>query len=399
MGSLDRFAAEKLSALAARSLKRELTTTARGHAAASAAPAAAAPETETPGGSVAQVLRAGRRMVSFSCNDYLNLSTHPDIVAAAVDATRRYGVGAGGSRAVTGNHPLYAVLEAKLAARKGSEAAVVFGSGYLANSGLIPALLTAEDLLLVDKLAHSCIWAGAKLSGARVVAFPHNDLRALEASLRAERAGHRHAMIVTETVFSMDGDCAPLAAIADLADAYDAWGCSDDAHGLGVVPTAAGARRFPLQMGTLSKAVGAYGGYVCTTADVAALLRNRARSFVYSTGLPPATIAAAIAALDFLDANPDHCARPLANARRFTSALGLPPATSPIVPVIVGEAAAALTLSERLAESGFLVAAIRPPTVPPGTARLRVAFSAAHTDAEVDALAARFQELKATAAS
>jgi len=394
MGSLDRFAAEKLSALAARALKRELTTTARGSAAAPAA----RPDEPTPGGAGAHVLRDGRGMVSFSCNDYLNLATHPDIVAAAVDATRRYGVGAGGSRAVTGNHPLYAVLEAKLAARKGSEAAVVFGSGYLANSGLIPALLTAEDLLLVDELSHACIWAGAKLSSARVIAFPHNDVRALEQQLVAERHRHRHAMIVTETVFSMDGDCAPLAALADLADRFDAWGCCDDAHGLGVVPTQAAARRFPLQMGTLSKAVGAYGGYVCTSADVAALLRNRARSFVYSTGLPPATIAAATAALEFMDAHPDYCARPLIAARRFTSTLGLPPATSPIVPVIVGAAEAALALSQRLAESGFLVAAIRPPTVPQGTARLRVTFSAAHTEAEVDALASRLQELKPTAA-
>jgi 8-amino-7-oxononanoate synthase len=381
MNSLDRFAADKLSALAARALKREPTTTTRGEA-------AMPPETAAPGGSGAHVVRNGRGMVSFSCNDYLNLATHPDIVAAAVDATQRYGVGAGGSRAVTGNHPLYAILEARLAARKGTEAAIVFGSGYLANSGLIPALLAAGDLLLVDEL-----------SGARVVAFPHNDVQALDRLLLAERAHHRHAMIVTETVFSMDGDCAPLAAIADLADRYDAWACCDDAHGLGVVPAMAAAPRFPLQMGTLSKAVGGYGGYVCTSADVVALLRNRARTYVYSTGLPPATIAAATAALEFMEAHPDYCARPLARARRFTSALGLPPATSPIVPVIVGEAADALALSQRLAESGFLVTAIRPPTVPQGTARLRVTFSAAHTEAEVDALAARLQELKATAAS
>jgi 8-amino-7-oxononanoate synthase len=391
MDSLERFAEEKLGALAARALKRELSTTARGLAAAPLdAPDAAA--------SAAHVLRNGRRMVSFSCNDYLNLATHPEIVAAAVEATRRYGVGAGASRAVTGNHPAYAALESRLAARKGSEAAVVFGSGYLAISGLIPALLGAEDLLLVDELSHACIWAGGKLAGARVLAFAHNDLAALGRALESERQRHRHAMIVTETVFSMDGDCAPLAGIADLAEAFDAWACCDDAHGLGVVPTPA-ARRFPLQMGTLSKAVGAYGGYVCTSAAVAALLRNRARSFVYSTGLPPATIAAAVAALDFMAAHPDYCARPLAAARRFTRALGLPQASSPIVPVIVGSAGAALELSERLAESGFLVAAIRPPTVPPGTARLRVTFSAAHSDAQIDALAARLAELNATGAS
>jgi 8-amino-7-oxononanoate synthase len=367
MESLDRFASDKLAALAARALRRELAVTARAHD--------------------ARVLRAGRELISFSCNDYLDLSTHPEIIAAAIAATTRYGVGAGGSRAVTGNHPLYAELEARLAAHKGTADALVFGSGYLANSGLIPALLGEQDVLFVDSLAHACIWAGAKLSSARVLTFPHNDMAALAGLLERERTRHRHALIATETVFSMDGDCAPLEMLAALALQHDAWALSDDAHGLGVVPVAPAAHRIPLQMGTLSKAVGGYGGYVCASAPVVALLRNRARSFVYTTGLPPATVAAAIAALDFFDRHPDYCARPLANARRFTRALGLPEATSPIVPVIVGAAGAALALSQKLADAGFLVTAIRPPTVPEGTARLRVTFCASHRAEDIDRLA------------
>jgi 8-amino-7-oxononanoate synthase len=167
---------------------------------------------------------------------------------------------------------------------------------------------------------------------------------------------------------------------------------TDDAHGLGVVPPNEHAKRIPLQMGTLSKAVGGYGGYLCASADVVALVRNRARSFVYSTGLPPASIAAAIAALDVMAENPEYCARPLAKARRFTKTLNMEAAQSPIVPVIIGDAAAAMAASEKLAQAGFLVSAIRPPTVPEGTARLRFTFCAAHEDQDIDRLAACVRE-------
>jgi len=367
MRSLEQFAADKLATLSARALARSLSPTDRRNG--------------------PRVLRDGRELLSFSCNDYLNLSTHPDIIAAAMSATERYGVGAGGSRAVTGNHPLYAELEAALAARKGTAAALVFGSGYLANSGLIPALLGEDDVLLVDELAHACLWAGAKLSSARVLRFAHNDVEALGALLAAERHRHGRAMIATETVFSMDGDRAPIAAIAELAERHDAWTLTDDAHGLGVVAPDPAMARVPLQMGTLSKAVGAYGGYLAASAAVIDLIRHRARSWVYTTGLPPATIAAATAALAFIDANPDYCTRPLAHARRFTRLLGLPEAASPIVPLILGPAAAALALSQKLAEDGLLVTAIRPPTVPEGTARLRMTFCAAHTNGDVNRLA------------
>lgn len=374
MGSLDQFATEKLASLAARALRRDLTETDR-------APAAQVTRTGRAGGT-------GRQLLSFSCNDYLNLSTHPRIIEAALTATKQYGVGAGGSRAVTGNHPLYAGLEARLATLKHTQACVVFGSGYLANTGIIPALIGKDDVIFVDALAHACMWAGAKLASAKTIIFDHNDMKHLDRLLSQHRQNHSHAMILTETVFSMDGDRAPLAELATLAGQYDAWPMTDDAHGLGVVPPDAAAKHIPLQMGTLSKAAGGYGGYLCASADIVALVRNRARSFVYTTGLPPGSVAAASAALDFMTANPEYCALPLAKAQRFTAALNLPPAQSPIVPVIIGSATAALSASEKLAEQGFLVSAIRPPTVPDGTARLRFTFCAAHADQDIDRLAA-----------
>jgi 8-amino-7-oxononanoate synthase len=191
----------------------------------------------------------------------------------------------------------------------------------------------------------------------------------------------------------MDGDCAPVAARAELAAAHDVWLMTDDAHGLGAVPRDPAAGQVDLQMGTLSKAVGSYGGYLCASAAVVALVRNRARSYVYTTGLPPGAVAAAIAALDVIERDPDYAALPLAKAQRFTRALGMADATSPIVPVIIGEAAAAMAASKQLEAAGFLVTAIRPPTVPAGTARLRFAFCAAHEDAMIDELAALLREI------
>lgn len=362
--SLETFARTKLASLEAGSLRRSLVPTARG-ADSSAA-------------------RDGRRLISFSCNDYLGLSLDPRVIAAAQEAVAEYGAGAGGSRLVTGNHPVLAKLEERLARHKGKEAALVFGSGYLANLGIVPALAGASDLMLVDALAHSCLWAGARLSGAQVVRFRHNDVADLEDLLREHRAGHGRALILTERVFSMDGDLAPLGDILGVADAHDAWTLVDDAHGLGVVE--AGVRA-PLEMGTLSKSLGSYGGYLCASRAVIDLLTSRARSFIYTTGLPPASAAAALEALTILEAEPARAARPLALARRFTDRLGLPQAQSAVVPVLVGEARAALALSQALEARGFLVVAIRPPTVPAGTARLRVAFSAAHSEEQVDALA------------
>jgi 8-amino-7-oxononanoate synthase len=374
MRSLDQFAEAKLAGLERASLRRRLIETTREDG--------------------LWVLRGDRRLLSFSCNDYLNLSQHPAIKATAIAAIEEFGAGSGASRLVTGNHPLFAALEARLARLKGTEAACVFGSGYLANIGIIPALVGSEDLVLIDELAHACLWAGAQLARATVMPFRHNDLAHAETLLEQHRRRHARALVATDGVFSMDGDLAPVAGLAELSERYDAWLMTDDAHGIGVVgngrgSTFASAARadVPLQMGTLSKAIGAYGGYLCASRAVIELIHNRARSFIYSTGLPPAAAAAAIAALDLIEREPDYAALPLAKARAFTRHVGLSEAQSPIVPVVVGDADAALAASRLLEAEGFLVVAIRPPTVPSGTARLRFAFTARHPDQEIARLA------------
>lgn len=373
MDSLETFANTKLAGLEQQSLRRRLVPTARREG--------------------LWVERGGRRLLSFSCNDYLGLSHHPAVKAAATRAVEIYGVGAGASRLVTGDHPLLGELERRLAAFKQTEAACVFGSGYLANAGITPVLVGPEDLILIDELAHACLFAGAQLSRARLKVFAHNDLDDLAHKLTALRGHHRRSLVLTDGVFSMDGDVAPLDGLSALCAAHDAWLMTDDAHGLGVLAAGRGsAGLFPqatlsLQMGTLSKAVGGYGGYLCASAAVIELIRNRARPFVYSTGLPPASAAAAIAALDIIAREPELCALPLSKARRFTTGAGLPPAQSPIVAVLLGEAESALEASRRLEAGGYLAVAIRPPTVAPGTARLRLTFTAQHQDADIERLA------------
>lgn len=377
--SLTAFAQAKLAGLEARSLRRSLVPTRRIDG--------------------LWVERNGRRLLSFSCNDYLNLSHHRAVKAAAIAAVQEHGAGAGASRLVTGDHPIFTELEARLAALKGAEAACVFGSGYLANSGIIPTMVGPGDLILVDDLAHACIWSGAQLSGASVIAFRHNDVEDLAAKLATHRPEAGRALIATDGVFSMDGDLAPLDQISDLAQAHDAWLLVDDAHGLGVVGEGRGAAAmFPgakvdLAMGTFSKALGGYGAYVCASALVIDLLKTRARTLVYTTGLPPANAAAALAALEVIATEPELVAAPLAKARRFTRALGLSEAQSAVVPILLGEADRTLAAARELEAQGFLAVAIRPPTVPEGTARLRLAFTAAHPDAEIDRLAAAVRPL------
>ncbi len=372
--SLNAFAENKLAALKQRNLLRTLA------------------ETERLG--PVEVQRGAKRLISFSCNDYLNLSQHPKIKAAAIEATERYGAGSGASRLVTGNHPLYAVLEEKLAALKETEAACVFGSGYLANTGIIPALIGADDMVCIDELSHACIFAGSKLTAGAVHVFRHNDTGHLTDILEAHREDHPRVLIVTDGVFSMDGDLAPLAALSDLAAEHDAWLMTDDAHGIGVVGggkgssfTNGGAHSVPLQMGTLSKAIGSYGGYLCASAPVIDLIRTRCRTLFYSTALPPGTLGAAIAALDLIQDDPDYAALPLEKAKAFTAMLGLADAESPIVPIVLGDTQRTLDASTLLEDEGYLVIAIRPPTVPDGTARLRVTFTAAHNDDDIARLA------------
>jgi 8-amino-7-oxononanoate synthase len=379
MPSLDQFAQEKLDYLQRRHLRRALVETVREDG--------------------IWIERAGKRLLSFSCNDYLNLTQHPAIKQAAIAAIEQYGAGSGASRLVTGNHPLYAQLEARLARIKQAEAAVVFGSGYLANAGIIPVLIGRDGLVLVDELAHACLFAGAQLSRGTVMAFRHNDVTHARELLERHRAEHDHALMVTDGVFSMDGDLAPLAELLALANEHDAWLMSDDAHGLGVVGGGRGSSfvgnshiPVPLQMGTLSKAAGAYGGYLCASGAVIDLIRNRARTLIYSTGLPPSCVAASIAAIDLIEREPGYAALPVQKAKAFTKAAGLPEAQSPIVPVIIGTEVATLAASQMLADEGYLAAAIRPPTVPDGTARLRLTFTAQHPDEQVARLAGLVRE-------
>jgi 8-amino-7-oxononanoate synthase len=375
MDSLESYAQTKLDALASRQLRRTLNETA-------------------PCGPVT-VTRDGRRLISFCSNDYLNLSQHPALKRAAIEATERWGVGAGASRLVTGNHPLFAELERRLAALKGTEGACVFGSGYLANIGVIPTLVGARDLILADELSHACLLAGATLSKARVEIFRHNDLDHVAALLDEHRMAHERALLLTDGVFSMDGDLAPVGALSEIAKAHDAWLMTDDAHGIGVVGGGRGSSFMtgakdpvPLQMGTLSKAVGSYGGYLCASQPVVDLIRTRARPFIYSTGLPPGVVAASIASLDLIASDPDLVATPLRKAALFCAQLNRPPPESCIVPIVIGAPERALAASELLQDEGYLVTAIRPPTVPEGTARLRLTFTAGHVDADIERLAA-----------
>jgi len=374
MRSLDLFARDKLAARERENLRRGIV--------------------ETAAGDGVNVVRNGRTLLSFCSNDYLNLSQHPAVKRAAALAAEKYGAGAGASRLVTGSHPLYTELEGRLARLKGADAACVFGSGYLANAGIIPALTGRDDVILIDELAHASMHTGARLSGAPILTFRHNDVAHLRTLLEAERARFTHALIVTEGVFSMDGDLAPLQDLSEVANRYDAWLMSDDAHGIGVLGKGRGSAfatnppaEIPLQMGTLSKAIGSYGGYLCASREVIDLMHNRARTLIYSTGLPPAALGAAIAALDIIEGDPDYAALPVRKARAFTRAANLPAAESAIVPVTIGDADAALRASALLEDEGFLVVAIRPPTVPEGTARLRVTFNAAQPDEAIERLA------------
>jgi len=368
--TLEQLANNKLRELEALELKRELRITERK--------------------ALARTLQGEKKLISFSCNDYLGLSAHKEVIEASVKATREYGTGAGASRLITGNHPLFQALEKRLAHLKGTDDSVVFGSGYLAGVGVIPTLIGSDDLILIDELSHSCLKTGAKLTGGRILNFQHNNIRHAEELLQNYRKKHQHCLLITEGVFSMEGDLAPLSELSKLAIHFNAWLMNDDAHGLGVLGHGRGSGftqkspiTIPLQMGTLSKAAGAYGGFICANQQITSLIRNRARTFVYTTGLPAGTVAAAIKALEIIERDPILITLPIKRAQLFTDELGLPQAKSAIVPIIFHTPEKALVASQLLEKKGFLVTAIRPPSVPRDTARLRCTFSAAHSEEDV----------------
>jgi 8-amino-7-oxononanoate synthase len=341
-----------------------------------------------------RVLLDGKPVLLLCSNNYLGLADHPRVREAAAEAAMRYGAGSGASRLVSGNMTMHRRLEEQLAEFKGSEACVLFGSGYLANAGVVSALAREGDVVFSDALNHASIIDGCRLARAETFVYRHVDVDHLEWGLR--HAEGRGSLIVTDGVFSMDGDVAPLTEIVELAQRYDARVMVDEAHGTGVLGAdgrgavaAAGLEgEVDVIVGTLGKALGSYGAYVCCEQQMAKYLVNTARTLIFSTALPPPTVAAAMAALELLREQPRRVEKLRRNGSVLRAALAdhgapVPPGDTPIVPLIVGDATDAVNACERALERGVFAQAIRPPTVPPGSSRLRLAVMASHTKTEL----------------
>ena len=379
--------AEQLQALRARSLHRTLR------------------EIGSAQGSIVDLV--GKRLINFSSNDYLGLANDPRLRDAATAAISEFGVGAGASRLISGTQSPHLQLESALAKWKGTQAALCFSSGYAAAVGTLPALVGKSDVVLLDKLSHASLIDGAKLSGATLRVFPHNHLGKLESHLEWAKREHPNArvVVVTESVFSMDGDRVPLRELIELKKRFRALLLLDEAHALGVIgPNGRGLAAeealnedVDVQMGTLSKALGVSGGYICGSRSLVEWLINRARSFIYSTASPPALAAAARAAVEFL-ASPEGEDRRLQLWKRIeltrknlprdrqSTLREKPRPASAIFPWIVGDEQGAIDLSRALQAEGFLVPAVRYPTVAKGSARLRITVTAAHEEAQIMAL-------------
>jgi 8-amino-7-oxononanoate synthase len=346
-----------------------------------------------------RIERDGRLLVNFASNDYLGLASDPRIAEATAQTAEAFGWGAGASPLVSGWRTTHRELAEALAAFEQTEAAVLFPTGFAANLGTIAALVGPGDAVYLDRLNHSCLIAGARLSGARLRVYPHADAGRLESILARDRGRFRRTLIATDGVFSMDGDLAPLAELAELAERSGAMLLVDEAHGTGVFgPDGRGAasecgvaERVPIRVGTLSKALGSLGGFVAGSRRLIDHLIHRAPSLIYSTALPPAAAAAAHAALAIARAEPWRRERVRALGDRLREALAafgpeVFPSTGPIVPVRIGDPARAVARADLLRDRGFLVPAIRPPTVPEGTARLRISLTAAHTEHDLAGL-------------
>ena len=346
---------------------------------------------------------AGRQILLLASNDYLGLAMHPEVIQASVEATQRFGAGAGAARLISGSLPPHQELESALAQFKGTEAALTFSSGYLANIGTIPALIEQGGLILADRLCHASLIDGCRLSAADFRVYRHNDTGHLQ-SLLAKRRRARHTLIVTDGLFSMDGDLAPLPELSRLALAYEADLYIDDAHGTGVMgPHGRGTAehfgldtQIPFQMGTLGKAFGSSGAYIAGSSTLIRYLVNTSRSFIFTTAPPPSSVAAALTALRVIQREPERRARLWANRERLFSGLtqlgfSLSPSVSPIMPILVGNAETALVFAEHLFAEGVYAPAIRPPTVPDATSRIRVTVSSEHTTSHIDYALAAFQ--------
>ena len=346
-----------------------------------------------------RVVREGRELWNFASNDYLGLARHPEIEAALIEGVHRYGAGSAASRLVCGSLPPHQMLEAALAEAKQTQAALTFSSGFATALGVIPAVVGKADFVFLDKLSHACLVDAARLSGATLRVFPHNDLAKLERLLVSTRAKSPVArvLVVTESVFSMDGDLCPLREIVELTETHAALLLLDEAHGFGVLGEHGMGlaeqenlqQRVTFQMGTFSKAAGLSGGYLAASQDWIDLLTNRARSFIYSTAPPPALAHAASASLTLIRSPAGKSLR----VKLQQNIARLSPNRTPIIPRVLGTNEAALAAASALEQAGFLVPAIRYPTVPRGTARLRISLSAAHSAEAIHLLVAALAEL------
>jgi len=314
----------------------------------------------------------GKDYILFCSNNYLGLANHPEVKHAAISAVEKYGVGSGASRLVSGTSKLHKDLEEKLAELKKTESAILFPTGYMANVGTISALAGKEDVVIIDKLNHASIIDGCRLSGAKLLVYPHKKVEKLIDILK-KCSKHRRRLVITDTIFSMDGDVAPVDEIQKACKEYDAMLMIDDAHSTGIFPP----HKADIIMGTLSKAIGSLGGFVCGSKDLTDYLRNKARSYIYTTSMPPALCAAAIESINIIQNEPERITRLWDNVKTVKDGLknigfNLGQSQSQIIPIIIGNNDKTLAMSKYLFENGIFVQAIRHPTVPKGKERLRL---------------------------
>jgi 8-amino-7-oxononanoate synthase len=387
MSRFDSIFAEELDRAAARGIRRTLRPI-------------------QPGGP-GRVVREGRSLINFSGNDYLGLAQHPALIERAREWTARLGTGTGSSRLITGTMEAHAELEGKLARASGCEAALIFASGWQLNAAVLPALFKIggpDVMVFADKLIHASLHQGCAAAGIKQIRFRHNDLDHLESLLQAEEGKPGRRFILAESVYSMDGDRADVVRLAEIAERHDAFLYIDEAHAVGVMgPGGMGLcgmapGRVDLVMGTFSKAFGSFGGYVAGSKVMCDYLVNRCSGFIYTTAPPPASLGAVDAALDLLPSMQPDRDRMAAAAERLRQAFATMEvdtgdSTTHLVPGIFGEPGPTMAVSQALQEAGFLATAIRPPTVPPGTSRIRFALTAGHSDEEIDALIAAMSEI------
>jgi glycine C-acetyltransferase/8-amino-7-oxononanoate synthase len=346
-------------------------------------------------------LKVPKNVINFCSNDYLGLSKHPKVIERAASILKKYGVGAGASRLVSGNFDVHEELESKIAEYENTQASIVFPTGYMANLGTIQALVGAGDAVIIDRLDHASIVDGARLSGAKMLVYPHKNIDALEKILK-KASSFKRILIVTDHIFSMDGDIAPVNGLAALADKYDAMLMVDVAHSTGVldVDVLPKYRKNLIIMGTLSKAIGSLGGFVAGSSGLIDYLRNKARAYIYTTALPPAIAAASVASFEIMMKEPELKKKLWDNVKYLKRKLeeldlDIMGSQTQIMPIMVGDSKKAVEMSEDIYKQGILLTAIRPPTVPKGTARLRLTVSASHSGEDIDKLISVLGQLEA----